>query len=436
MRTEGKSKPLSRDSREYELIVLLQGALRREVAKALYSRGGDPRLKRALQDVGFAVQESARTGPEGAERLSPLPSGLPPLAALGETLGPFFDWRDLRDSPDAGKRIAQLLGELGYLVGPTGAAPKQRHPKGEGTDPEEPEEAGQGEQENPSTPDGTTEGGVTAPPEEGGGSTPGDGSTVPPGDALRPYRLTILLEKVVAFRLTAGITEDEFRVTGGYNFRDQNPPEGTPTIAARPAHAWNGDFSNEANTAEAEDQALPHRFLNVGIPEGKKVFTFVITPTEEDALSTDAASAVGVFASVLLTAGIDLAVGFALAAGFELSPSLVPLTKEAQELIQAHVVPGIAGIIRDLLGPELFEMPVVRVETEWQPGEEVVWRAWVWYSDQPGQDPSGVGEGESTGTVRVDEIEADTNDDNLIVTDVVAGGGTYTLDLKIKISRA
>ncbi len=245
------------------------------------------------------------------------------------------------------------------------------------------------------------------------------------------YHLTVYLTRVVADALTPGPTADEFRVTGGYTYHGVQNASGVAENPTYSMTAWEHSFSDSDTSADSNTDHLPHMLFSQPIAEGEHQLMMTLTPTEEDVMSAQAAQAVGKLGSLLMTIGVDLLIGLAMAAGHALAPGTATLTPEAQKLIRDYAVPGVVGLIQEALGPELFRMPQMRVNTPWTPGTPVSWRSWSWYADQRTTPHAGNGAGTHNGTdIKIDQIEIMPDQHNVLQQTVVSDGGVYKLDVQ------
>lgn len=279
---------------------------------------------------------------------------------------------------------------------------------------------------------------------DGGTETPPT-TTPPVADATR-YHLLIYLTRVKAHRLTEGFDvgfvdlggADEFRVSGGYTYHNaQIGLDGVARDKTLSTTAWeqsfddNGDDTND----DTDPNGLPHMLVSEAIPPGKTFLVVTLTPTEKDAVSTKVAQAIGKFASILFTAGIDLLVGLAVAAGHTLVPGAASLSAEAQSLIRDHATPGLVGLIRKALGPELFQMPVLRVDSDWTPGTAVNWTSWAWYPANRTHPHISQGAAEHKGSdVSINEIEIEPDDNGVLRQTRVNNGGFYELEFLFRVT--
>jgi hypothetical protein len=393
------------DSPEYDLILVAQSLLKRQVATAVLTGSGDERIVAALAEITEAMKRDVR-----------------------EPLSGIFSRDDLTPTAHVLERAARVIGNRDLVTlnaGPVheqGASDVSR----EGRSDDVPDASG-----------GTRRGEGSSPR---GGDTPrGDGGEVVPGRRGSPrYHLTVYLTKVTAHRLTPGLGADEFRVTGGYTYTGALiGPDGVARDKTMSMTGWEHGFSSNGQSASEMVDHLPYMLLSEAIPQGSHQLMMTLTPTEEDAVSTETARAIGRFASVLMTAGLDVVVGLAVAAGHTIAPGAASLTGEAQQLIRDHAVPGLVGLIQQALGPELFTMPLMRVDTSWTPGTPVQWSSWGWYASTPTTPAAGAGAATRNAVdIRIDEIRIRPDANNVLRQTTVAGGGTYTLDVRFVMTEA
>jgi len=380
----------------------------------LYTGQGSERLTDAVNEFAQALAEQGSRLPAGSEALAPLRSDVPPREALGELLAPLFTPNHLRQPSDVfGNLFIKNLIEMGYLLGPAG----------------EMVEAGQARKEG-----GAEEKQDKPVPKE---KVPEEGVPVERDvDPVR-YNLVVWLDRVEATRMTPGWTDDEFRVGGNFMYTGAvtHPITQMVTPKEESIKAWEKDYEDDGQVADGIEEALPHKMLDIPIPEGDQIFMLTLTPSEEDALSTEAASALGKLSAALGTAGIDVLVGLAIASGFSVAPGISSLVPEAQELINKHAMPGLSGLIQQLLGPELFEMPNIKVETNWQPGTPVFWKSWAWFSDIRTVPHESTGPGEHQGdNLIVNEMRIRPDENNVLQMTVIDSGGTYKLDIRVQVT--
>lgn len=235
----------------------------------------------------------------------------------------------------------------------------------------------QGGQGGEARPPGRPHSGDPAPGPAPGGPTPpvpgsDEGATGRP-PAFASYRLQLELTKVTVVHVTTPRDdEDEFLLTGGFTHGSggRGPFE----------RQWEHEF-NEGDPDFVFDPPLILR--SVGVPIGtEQHFDATVILNEEDWASPALATALGVFISIVLTAGVLAGVNYLRLQGLP-----TDLTDQARDLLERHGITGVRSWFSELVGPELFEIPTLRATTNWPaPDAPVMWKSWISY--QPGTVPS------------------------------------------------
>lgn len=371
-----------------EIAAAVNALLRHQAALALFTDEGDPDLRDALQDVVDAA--GSREGAKDGGDLSP------PLSE-----------RDLEISDGVAGAVIQGAREAAERPAKGGGAPREGG-SGEG-----------GSTTSGTTPGGsTTGGGTTDGGTTGGGTTPDGSTTAPP--PFQRYNLILEVKRIKAVHVTQPRDdEDEFLLAGGYS----HGSGGRGSF-----RQWEHEFN------EGDEVTLnpPHILKNVAVPQGtQQHFDGTLILNEEDWTSPALATALGTVVSIVLSAGVTAAVNYLRSQGL---PS--ELTEEAQRVLREHGIKGVRSWFESLIGPEMFEIILVRATTNWPAqNQPVTWRSWIPYSPNTVRTTphQSVGPGTHVGTTVTLREAKIVNADAGPTIRVVSDGGVYELDLQFRL---
>ena len=265
---------------------------------------------------------------------------------------------------------------------------------------------------------------------------PTEDESAPPPSAN--YRLELRIKRVKCNRITAGGDDtDEFLISGGYTYGSGGRGH---------LQEYRQDFKNGTEfvlrdkdvdfTGDPEDDPGPEHVLKnvVVVPLQKNVeFHATLLCWEVDWVEPSTATGLGIFLSLLLSAGLTAAADYLLTA-----PGLPSeLTEQAKDLLREHGIKGIRSWFEQLVGPEAFQPLQVKAVTDWEPDSSAFhWDSWITLHPRTFKTTPFRSNGPSLHkgrTVTTQEIKFAEGSQGTVVERVVPNGGLYEIDMLFEL---